>query len=87
MNSFETGLPYLNPVLRQAWGNHLRGESQGSPHHHHPQYQQVTQTPEPLQMGSRDSGCHACGGPSSFSCPFCEKVRYCSHRCQVKRQC
>ena len=84
MDLFDTGLPYLNPVLRQAWGYHLRGESQGSPHL---QYQQVTQPPEPLQTRSKDSCCHVCRGPSNFPCPWCEKVNYCGNKCQVKRQC
>ena len=74
MDSFDTGLPYVTPELRQAWG-------------YYPQFQQVTKSPEPLLMGSKDPSCQVCGGPSNFSCPYCEKVNYCTHKCQVKRQC
>ena len=71
------------PDLYQAWGDHLRGESQGSPQQYH-QYQQVSHPPSPRQMGSkRNSACHVCGRPSNFLCSACEKVNYCTSRCQV----
>ena len=64
-----------------------------SPQQYHQYQQQVAQAPDPRQNGSkRNSACHVsactvCGRPSNFLCSACQKVNYCTSRCQVKRLC